>query len=258
MTHMPRIRATILWLVAVVVPSQLTGAEEAPTKPPPPPDYEKTTSPLQLSLWTLKTTYLLGEPILLAGSLHNPTGSPIQEYDVHSSEELHRVGISFSRNGVEWQSYRMGLYSLPKVRWRLKTLGAGDRWVFTKRVLYSDESPSRLALGKPGKYFARISYPLKRARTLVRSAPVEFTIQAPEAEDLALWKVIQKPQAIRFLQTGEASEEADRLPFQLATLLKEHPGTGYAAAVRYALGIHYLTENLTETAKDEDNPNVPK
>jgi hypothetical protein len=198
---------------------------------------------LTLTLTASQSAILLAEPVLLVGALKNTGKQPVKEYRADRPHHAEAVDIFTSRDGVEFEEYRMGIYPTGKVERSLETLHPDEAWTFELRVLYTYKRPSRLAFERAGKYYIKVDYPLisasGRHRQVVQSNVVCVEIKAPEGMDAKLWEEISKPHFVYFLQCGLVKEGHAQVVPRAVQLLRAFPKSGYHDAIKWALQEFY-------------------
>jgi len=187
--------------------------------------------------------YLLGEPVVLAGALRNMGREAIREYRADLPLHAEAVEIFVSGDGSRFVEYRMGIYETGKVARHLQTLEPGQEWTFQLRVLYTFERPSRLAFERPGKHFVKLVYPLisrgGAPQAAVESNVVSIDVRAPEGADAEVWRQINSPDFLYFVQSGHDRHKDAKIPTQAVELLRKAPKGGYAEGLRQGLREYY-------------------
>jgi len=174
---------------------------------------------------TSRGAYVIGEPVILAGSLKNVGTDAFREYRADRPRHAEALEIFISEDGVEFAEYRMGIWGTAKVERSLESLHPNEAWTFELRVLYTYKRASRLAFERPGKYFIKVAYPLIRARQRVESNIVAIEINPPRGVDARVWREIRKPEFLYFLQSGHV-QDPDRDVVPRAIELLRPGGTG--------------------------------
>lgn len=193
---------------------------------------------LELKLAASRGEFLLGEPVVVTGSLVNTGQSAIVETPVH---RLYPYEDTFlSSDGKEFAHYAMGIFGCGKVVGQPATLNAGQAWDFEKRILYAFERKSKLAFEKPGDYFIKIRYPLisKKWRRL-ESNTIKVHIRRPEGSEAEVFATIRAPEVLYFLQSGLLEDGHEDVPATIIELLRSFPETTYRPALEWALSEYY-------------------
>ena len=226
---MARALLTACFLSGLLAPFGAAGAESRPT--------------LALTVVSDRARYLLGDPVVLAGSLRNTGKEPIRECRADLPLHARGVDIFISADGVRFLEYRMGIYDIGKVERPLETLEPGQEWTFQLRVLYTFERPSHLAFERPGKHFVKLVYPLisrgGAPRAAIESNVVSIDVRAPEGADAEVWRQINTPDFLYFLQSGYDRHKDAKIPTQALELLRKAPKGGYAEGLRQGLREYY-------------------
>jgi len=220
---------TACCLSGLMAPFAATAAERRPT--------------LALTVVSDRARYLLGDPVVLAGSLRNTGKEPIREYRADLPLHAESVDIFVSADGARFVEYAMGIYMGARVERHLETLEPGKEWKFQLRVLYAFQTPSRLAFERPGGHFLKVVYPLisrgGAPRAAVESNVVSIEVRAPEGADAEVWRQIKTPDFLYFLQSGFDRQKDGKPPTQALELLRKAPKGGYAEALRQGLREYY-------------------
>jgi len=226
---MARALLTACFLCGLLAPLGAAGAESPPT--------------LALTVVSDRARYLLGDPVVLAGSLRNTEKEPIRECRADLPLHANAVDIFISADGVRFLEYRTGIYDIAKVERPLETLEPGQEWTFQLRVLYTFQRPSRLAFERAGKHFVKLVYPLisrgGRHRVVVESNVVSIDVRAPEGADAEVWRQINTPDFLYFLQSGYDRHKDAKIPTQALDLVRKAPKGGYAEGLRQGLREYY-------------------
>jgi hypothetical protein len=208
---------------------------------------------VRVTLTTPDDEYVLGETVQLKVSVTNTTNKTITAMTVYVEDSEPEIEIYISKDRDKYERYRMGIYpSVTRTR-QTRVLKPSDSWQYTLRVVYGSKAKSRLAFPKPGTYRIKVRYPLFRAlpppkrkgsykREEYESNAIRIRIKQPEGIDLKVWKQIQSPHFLYFLQSGYTKRHHEDDPRRAVKILKSVPKSSYADDLRWALKTYYYRD----------------
>jgi len=197
---------------------------------------------IQVHLKPSKSTYLIGEPVLFTVTLRNNTKQDIRAWVVSLKNQV-QVFVS---NGGAFERYEDRMADIGKVVPSVETLAPGKSKSYEIKILYSiwtkDQKNAELAFPFTGTYCVQVKYPLFPDRKMIESNIVHTKFKKPEGDDATIWKQINRPEALRFLQSGRLNEDEEDLPFELASLMEKFPKSPYVDGFKHTLRLYYQQE----------------
>lgn len=224
------------------------------TPPPAPASHGR--EDLQLRLWSMKSQFLLGEPVALRIAITNSGRLPTQIWQQMGLDDGTDVFVGS-------ESGELTLLSSPRhecmsIEPREKNIDPGERLVLSVRVLLKRTARptprdfAELAITAPGVYrfqVRRCLWPTERPH---ESNVIEVRVVRPERDDEAVLTSISTPQMQMALWRGELSDKGAE---KVMAILREHPNTGYSRSLRDILEEYYKTrrERLTRQRTSNDD-----
>jgi hypothetical protein len=215
---------------------------------------------LKLTIGTPREKYLLGEPVPLRGALRNVGKEPFTELRADLPIRRHALDIFVSDDGIHFGKELRLLSGEAKVRRRRDTLEPNQEWVFDLSVLYTYSHPTRLAFETAGEHFIKVGYPLLSRgmgqRLVVESNVLPVLVVKPKGDDRKVWDQIDRPEFLRFLESGRAEPSHPEIPRQAFELVRAFPQCGYQEALRHSLREYYEARR-GELSADPELPLPP-
>ncbi|MCR4416014.1 MAG: hypothetical protein NUV77_26660 [Thermoguttaceae bacterium] len=196
---------------------------------------------MTVALTSLRTEYLLGEPVVLIVTLKNTGRSAVLAWVGNFS---YAVDLDIGRGEGPLRPYKHPIEIWHDLDAALP-LQPGEQKVYVFRMLLhhgAHPGESQLVFAEPGRYRAKATYPLypicPKGR-MVESKTVEFHINPPHGVDAKVWREINRPKFLRFLQSGELRREDGDVLNKALEILRATPETSYRVAIRWALRDYY-------------------
>lgn len=212
------------------------------------------TLPLRVTLETPNNRYVLGELICLQIAVENIGTRPVDTRNVVTDFVEPENKNFTSATGEVFNQYVAAVFNPASVTRTIVTLAPGKPRRYLLRVLYSENSPGKLAFSEPGNYWIKVRYPhvdpATNQRTEIESNAIRLEIRKPHGSEEQIWEVIKDPEYIRFLHAGFASERHQDVPAREARLLAAKGGTCYDSTLRNALGIYYHDRRFNDRNPD--------
>lgn len=192
--------------------------------------------------------YLLGETVQLQVTVTNRSNDVIEAWQLFVKESDPEIRIYISKDGGKYTEYRVGIGGVGKRRRRTRVLKPSESWKYTLRMLYTYKDKGRLAFTNPGRYRIKVRYPLiqpaappdgRFKKEELESNAIRIRIKQPEGIDLKVWKQIQSPHFLYFLQSGYTKRHHEDDPLRAVEILKSFPKSRYADDLRWALKTYY-------------------
>lgn len=218
------------WCVVIVLAQSAPGATDEVRS-------------LKLTIRAPREKYLLGEPVPLRGALRNVGKEPFTELRADLPIRHPALDIVVSQDGIHFGEPLRIIGGGGKVKRKRDTLEPDQEWVFDLRVLYTHSHLTRLAFESAGQHFIKVGYPLmsrgKGQRVVVESNVLRVVVVEPKGDDRKVWDQIDRPEFLRFLESGRAEPSHPEIPRQAVELVRAFPQCGYQEALRHALREYY-------------------
>jgi hypothetical protein len=214
------------WILTNGIPLVLTGALVVSGRPGP--------VDASLTLRALKTSYLLGEPVVVRGILSNKSDRALSVQKADSPHPYKGVHILLSRDGKDFREYEVGL-GPDSGGVQRQALPARGQLKLELRLVYTTVPTKGLAFRDPGQHFIRVDYPICDRKggllKVVESNVIEIQVKRPQGLDTEVWQLIQTRDMLEALQLqGNGG---------LLGVFKEYPQSTYRAALWHSLALHY-------------------
>jgi hypothetical protein len=203
---------------------------------------------VSVSLTTPRPEYVIGEPILLKVIIKNTSAEAVtavwaEEYaDIFLSED----GKNFDR----YTNRRKG-DPIPFLFRKPETLQPNGSRTIDKKVLYSSQHPSGLAVEKSQTLFVQARYTLSQGSKIrwFESEAVQIRVNEPEGTDKQVWQTMQGEEFIYFLHHSRASN--DKAVAKAIAVLQKFPTSAYHPMIRDALRKHYEESKFNRAKREE-------
>lgn len=195
---------------------------------------------IQITVRPNKEKYLIGEPVMLTVSVKNNTQ---EEVTVWVPALKNQIDIIVYGNG--YKPFHPGDRNADTFKIVPSTeplpKGAATDYRFTLLYSYGSAEPEKDNLAFPikGTYCIQAKYPLFPGRKMVDSGLAHITVEKPTGSDAKVWKKLNDPSMLRFLQSVKLGEDEDDIPVELANLLERFPQSGYAESLKRVLRYYY-------------------
>lgn len=192
----------------------------------------------RFTLSARRASFLLGEPVLLDLRFRNTSQDAINvRYTFRASS--YEAPLFISRDGERYREFPIGREPLKREGEEV-TLGPNQALKYHYDVL-GYGSPYKLAFAKAGTYRVYAVYPIWFAGAAgtvdITSNVVEIRILESKGQDTEVWRELEDPEFVTRFAVPERNK-AEVL--RLAGILRKHPDSGYAAALRQDLARFYF------------------
>lgn len=197
--------------------------------------------PVTVVLTSSRTEYVLGEPVVLIMTLKNTGRSDVLAW---VDDFSYAVDLEIGRVGGPFQRYEHPVEMWDNVDPAIP-LPPGQEKVYVFRLLLrrgAQLGESQFVFAEPGRYRAKAKYPLYPiypTQRMVESNTVEFRIKERQGVDAKVWEQINRPQFLRFVQSGEVRREDGDVVQKAVDVLRRWPKSSYDGAIRWALEQHF-------------------
>ena len=199
--------------------------------------------PLQAVIKTNKNKYVVGEPVFVTAMVQNIANKPLK---VLSDILQWQMDILIAKEGGKFQRFRRGQADLvyKEVSPAAVELKPGEKKYYVFLVLYTyyrdNREPPRLAFPRPGKYTIKVRTRVYgEYKNRIESNTIQVTVLAPKGVDLDVWKQLNDPEYLFFLQSWEECPDRDRYALRTATVLNATADSSYHVGLRAVLRQYY-------------------
>ncbi len=227
----------------------LAGAK--PQEEPPP---ENLAAGVEVEFRSLRSWYLLAEPVVFLVRIKNTADRRIHLRSIHLDSTEPEINIYVSRNGKTFRRRVLGLLGHAKIVRQDIHLNPGEEKIYILRVLYDHRQRSRLAFPECGVFHVKAALPLilvfkknnavKVLRLWRTTETIRIAVVRPVGPEKTTHDHLTDKKMLAFVQLGIADKKTLASAIRIA---QEARGNPYYDDLLWALRQYYQYRNCYGT-----------
>jgi len=210
----------------------------------------------RLTLTTQRKEYLLGEPVIFKLIFRNTSKEIVKVAELVVTPGEYETPLRIAEEGSAFREFSPNLGTVCLIGRRAFPLGWGETLNYDYRVLGKPSREFQFAFPRAGNYRVYLEFPLSIAEGggagTITSNVLEVRVNQPAGDDLKTWQDLNNREFLALLQLEAVDKERKDVPMKLAKLLRSHPTSGYAPAMRHVLARIYFRHRLDLATEDQE------